>query len=186
MTTSRLTARRVETRGTSPEMSLEERSALREAIAAVREEPGRFLSEVEVPSQVFHQGERFARSAPLREQGQPCRFKMDFLYELLLRSASSAPLSDTSRAELEGWQAASKALLRYALNLLLAPQRPEFRRIRVGQELYGCAGMVQIPSPFLPPPSSAPAIMCTRLHTSCSQHSRCWNSWAIMLGERES
>lgn len=165
-------------------MTLEERAALREAITAVKEEPGRFLSEVEVPSQVFDQGKRFARSAPLREQGQPCRFKMSFLYELLLNSASSGPLSSVTYAELEGWQGASKALLRYALNLLLAPQRPEFRRIRVGQLYKQFVLKVKTaPLPFPPLPSSPPAIMCTRLHKSCSQLSRFWSSWATVLKE---
>ena len=59
-------------------------------------------------------------------KNQPYRFKMNFLYQLLQANITSRNLQE-ALGEVEGWQSACKALLRYALNLLLAPKRPDIK-----------------------------------------------------------
>ena len=102
-----------------------------EAIRGVKVAPGQQLRQVEVSLDVYQKAMEFAKWAPnFGAENQPYRFKMDFLYQLLQTNINSKTLQE-AWVEVEGWQSACKALLRYALNLLLAPKRPEFRRMKV-------------------------------------------------------
>ena len=108
------------------------RDKIVDAIRAVKINPGQHLRHVEVSQDIYKMANNFARWAPnFGPGGQPYRFKMDSLYQLLQNNISSRTLQEAPE-EVEGWQSACKALLRYALNLLLAPKRPEFRRLKVG------------------------------------------------------
>ena len=108
------------------------RDKIVDAIRAVKINPGQQLRHVEVSQDIYDMANNFARWAPnFGPGGQPYRFKMDYVYQLLQNNISSRTLQEAPE-EVEGWQSACKALLRYALNLLLAPKRPEFRRLKVG------------------------------------------------------
>ena len=107
------------------------RDVIVDAIRGVKIGPGQQLRQVEVSPDVYHKAKEFAMWAPnFGAENQPYRFKMDFLYQLLQANITSRTLQE-ALGEVEGWQSACKALLRYALNLLLAPKRPEFRRMKV-------------------------------------------------------
>ena len=107
------------------------RDVIVDAIRGVKIGPGQQLRQVEVSPDVYHKAKEFAMWAPnFGPENQPYRFKMDFLYQLLQANIDSRTLQE-ALWEVEGWQSACKALLRYALNLLLAPKRPEFRRMKV-------------------------------------------------------
>ena len=93
--------------------------------------PGQQLRRVEVSPDVYQKAKEFVKWAPnFGAESQPYRFKMDFLYQLLQTNINSKTLQE-AWGEVEGWQSACKALLRYALNLLLEPKRPEFRQLKV-------------------------------------------------------
>lgn len=118
-----------------PRSELPSRRVLRDeivdAIRGVKVGPGQQLRQVEVSPDVYQKAMEFAKWAPnFGAESQPYRFKMDFLYQLLQTNIKSKTLQE-ALGEVEGWQSACKALLRYALNLLLAPKRPEFRRMKV-------------------------------------------------------
>ena len=107
------------------------RDEIVDAIRGVKVAPGQQLRQVEVSPDVYQKAMEFAKWAPnFGAESQPYRFKMNFLYQLLQANINSKTLQEAWR-EVEGWQLACKALLRYALNLLLAPKRPEFRRMKV-------------------------------------------------------
>ena len=107
------------------------RDEIVDAIRGVKVAPGQQLRQVEVSPDVYQKAMEFAKWAPnFGAMNQPYRFKMDFLYQLLQANINSKTLQEAWE-EVEGWQLACKALLRYALNLLLAPKRPEFRRMKV-------------------------------------------------------
>ena len=108
------------------------RDDIQDAIREVKINPGQQLRHVEVSRDIYDMAKNFARWAPnFGAESQPYRFKMDFLYQLLQCNINSRSLQEAPE-DVEGWQSACKALLRYALNLLLAPKRPEFRRLKVG------------------------------------------------------
>ena len=108
------------------------RDVIVNAIRGVKIGPGQQLRQVEVSPDVYQKAKEFAMWAPnFGAENQPYRFKMEFLYQLLQTNITSRTLQE-ALGEVEGWQSACKALLRYALNLLLAPKRPEFQQIKVG------------------------------------------------------
>ena len=107
------------------------RDEIVDAIRGVKVGPGQQLRQVEVSPDVYQKAMEFAKWAPnFGAESQPYRFKMDFLYQLLQTNIKSKTLQE-AWGEVEGWQSACKALLRYALNLLLEPKRPEFRQLKV-------------------------------------------------------
>lgn len=109
-----------------------QRDDILDEISKIRVEPGKALRQVEVPKSVYAMAAEFIQWAPYRTKtGALYRLRMDFIYALLSRNCESGHLAG-AREKIEGWQAACRALLRYALNLLLAPKRPEFRRLKVG------------------------------------------------------
>ena len=109
-----------------------DRDDILDAIRGIKVKPGQALRQVEVPQNVYNMARQFATWAPnVARGGARYRFKMDFIYQLLVDNIKARTSLETSKMEIEGWQTACKALLRYALNLLLAPKRPEFRRMKV-------------------------------------------------------
>ena len=111
------------------------------AIKEIKILPGQQLRHVEVSKDIYDMANKFARWTPnFGHGGQLYRFKMDFLYQLLQNNISSRTLQEAPE-EVEGWQSACKALLRYHLNLLLAPKRPEFRRLKVGLTCVVCVSV---------------------------------------------
>ena len=117
--------------GAEPRSRRVTRDVIVDAIREVKVSPGQQLRQVEVSPDVYQKAKEFAMWAPnFGAKSQPYRFKMDFLYQLLQANITSRTLQEALE-EVEGWQSACKALLRYALNLILAPKRPEFRRMKV-------------------------------------------------------
>ena len=108
------------------------------AILAIRVGSGQPLRQVQVPPEVYELAKKFVVKAPNTLGGsEPYRFKILYrmvsgrsIYDLLIADATNIALNN-AEAKITGWQEASKVLLRYALNLLLAPKRPEFLRLKV-------------------------------------------------------
>ena len=120
---------------TEPRSRRVTRDDIVDAIRGVKVSPGQQLRQVEVSQDVYRKAKEFAKWAPnFGPENQPYRFKMNFLYQLLQANITSRNLQE-ALGEVDGWQSACKALLRYALNLLLAPKRPEFRRMKVDSSI---------------------------------------------------
>ena len=124
------------------------RDVIVDAIRIIKIGPGQQLRQVEVSPDVYQKAKEFAMGAPnFGLENQPYRFKMDFLYQLLQANITSRNLQE-ALGEVDGWQSACKALLRYALNLLLAPKRPEFRRFKVGRTVSAYCVCVCAHTPY--------------------------------------
>ena len=105
--------------------------------------PGQSLRQVVVPEVAYTVARNFLKWAPNVTVGPDnkqlaCRFKVlhylprsgESVYTLLMVDAGNTSLADASQ-KIEDWKEATKSLLRYALNLKLAPKRPEFQRMKV-------------------------------------------------------
>ena len=113
------------------------RESVLKEIKAIRVGQNQQLRQVQVPEKAYAIARVFLKWAPNFRDHDPIRFKMicrmpgnDSIYDLLIRDAGDTPLKK-AKDKLQEWQVATKALLRYALNLLLAPNRPEFLRMKV-------------------------------------------------------
>ena len=107
--------------------------------------PGQSLRQVMVPEEAYIIARNFLKWAPnitIGPDNKPlyCRFKcfyylnpsVESIYSLLVVDAGNTTLADAGQ-KIEIWKEAIKSLLRYALNLKLAPKRPEFQRMMVCQ-----------------------------------------------------
>lgn len=105
--------------------------------------PGQSLRQVMVPEVAYTIAKNFLKWAPNiifspDNTPQAYRFKVlqylpqsgESIYTLLVIDAGNTTLADASQ-KIEDWKEATKSLLRYALNLKLAPKRPEFQRMKV-------------------------------------------------------
>lgn len=82
----------------------------------------------EVGASVFEKAKRYAESC------LKCNFKTSFIYDLLATNeVEHAVTLENAKDVVQEFQAACKALLRYAINLLHSPQKMEFRRIKVSK-----------------------------------------------------
>ena len=108
-------------------------------IRRIQPQAGKNLKDVEVPHSLFH----LARDI-VNDPEASLRFSKVAVYELLLGDlkrrardpASPAALTlDNAGPVLEGWKLASTSLFRYALNLVLAPSRAEFKKMKVSKRL---------------------------------------------------
>ncbi len=106
-------------------------------IQAIRVEPGKPLRQVKVSDETYWKAKIFVLTSPIINNGKFHRFKILIklpsgrsIYELLIADAGSTTLQEAVKKITE-WQDASKSLVCYALNLLLAPKRPEFQRLKV-------------------------------------------------------
>ena len=112
-------------------------------IQAIRVEPGKPLRQVQVSDETYFKAKKFVLTSPnTLDNGSVHRFKILYrlpsgksIYDLLIADAGSTTLQDADQKITE-WQDASKSLVRYALNLLLAPKRPEFQRLKVWLSSY--------------------------------------------------
>ena len=95
------------------------------------------MRQFEPPASLYQKARDFATWAPnVTRTGYRLRFKVDIFYNLLIENTNEKEVSSLDSRTLEvvgGWQEASKALFRYALNIYLAPKRPEFKRVKVGK-----------------------------------------------------
>ena len=106
------------------------RKEIIQGIRGIQPVAGKNLRDVEVPQRLYKLAKEVAEKEPFR-----IRFKVVPVYRLLLghvrvKGQGSVALPQ-AEATLAGWQQASKALFRYALNLVLAPKRPEFKKMKV-------------------------------------------------------
>ncbi len=107
-------------------------------IQAIRVESGKPLRQVQVSEETYLKAKRFVLTSPNTLDNGSChRFKVLYrmpsgrsIYDLLMADAGSTTLQKADE-KISEWKDASKSLLRYALNLLLAPKRPEFQRLKV-------------------------------------------------------
>ena len=111
-------------------------------IQSLNVESGQSLRQVQVPESAYHIARKFLKWAPNvtvqpNSTPVPCRFKAlyymssrDSIYTLLMVDAGSTSLTD-AKQKIDEWKDATKCLLRYALNLKLAPERPELLRVKV-------------------------------------------------------
>ncbi len=99
------------------------------------------LRHVEVPEDVVAKAKKFIKRAPnqyIKDKQQSTSLRYQVLdglrgggiYELLVKDAKKIELERASDKIAE-WIEAIKHLRRYALNLMLAPKRPEFQSMKV-------------------------------------------------------
>ena len=80
---------------------------------------------LEIPKKVFDLAELFVQNVTFDSRyGQPK------VFTTLLPLCNQISLNDAI-PEVKNWQQGLKALLRYPINLLLAPNRPELKRVKV-------------------------------------------------------
>ena len=112
-----------------------DRDELVRIIRSVSVEPGQTLRQVQVPEYAYKIARNFLKSAPnevIDSNGIPATYRYNVLhrisptesiYTLLMTDAGYTDLN-AAKQKIEEWKEATKSLLRYALNLKLAPQRP--------------------------------------------------------------
>ena len=102
----------------------EDRVKISDAIKRVGDQPGA-ASNVKIPKEAYTEASNF-----LKHAGRDDRFSVgsDKVYDMLRKSIRK----ETEREELlGGWRKACESLIRYALNLFLAPRKQEYRKLRV-------------------------------------------------------
>ena len=121
----------------------EKRREIIRQIKRIQPEAGKNLKDVEVPKSLF----QLARDV-VSDPEASLRFNKVDVYELLqgdlirrARGSANAPGAtvtlDKAEPVLDGWKLASFSLFRYALNLILAPTRAEFKKMKVSCLLPG-------------------------------------------------
>ena len=113
------------------DMRNDPRRQIIQAIKKIQPQSGKHFKDIEIPKDLF----QLARTVAWYGEGDR-RFKKVPVYEILvnhIRHKGGAVCQTLTSAQpvLEGWKAASIALFRYALNLQLAPKRPEFKKMKV-------------------------------------------------------
>ncbi|CAI7993559.1 hypothetical protein GBAR_LOCUS1277, partial [Geodia barretti] len=118
----------------------EKRREIIRQIRKIQPQAGKNLKDVEVPQSLF----QLARDI-VRDPEASLRFNKVAVYELLLgdlnrrrrESANSGGVTlDKAVPVLDGWKLASISLFRYALNLVLAPNRAEFKKMKLSTSFY--------------------------------------------------
>lgn len=122
-------------------MALSRQDVTDEFRSALKGQAGRHqqLKQVQLPRGVYQLARGFTTSVPLRDvHGALVRFiSLINIYGLLSEKIGSRNVSEAEK-EIGIVQEASEALLRYPMNLLLAPNRPEFRRLSVSVSVCVC------------------------------------------------
>ncbi len=114
------------------------RQSIVDEILALKVEPGKPLRQVKVSDSTYTLAKKFVLVARnTLDDGSSYRFKIlsklssgKSIYDLLITDARSTPLAGAG-TKITEWRDAGKSLVRYTLNLLLAPNRPEFQRLKV-------------------------------------------------------
>ena len=114
------------------------RRRIEEDIKAIRVQQSQALRNVTLPEDTNKWARKFVKQAPnvsphrpATEPSSPLRYETFRVYRLLTDSAGDESVLNAEKV-FGDWQVAVKNLLRYALNLLLAPKRPELQTIKVG------------------------------------------------------
>ena len=108
------------------------RGEIFDLVRETRFQPNQNLRDVKLPEDVYRKADCFTKSDVEHHQYFSVLDKLEggSIYELLKRAADDSSLE---AYDLVGdWIEAFGNLLRYALNLLVAPNRPELKRIKVG------------------------------------------------------
>lgn len=121
-----------------------DRDELVRIIRSVSVEPGQTLRQVQVPEYAYKIARNFLKWAPneaIGPNGIPAPYRYNVLHRIsptesiytLLMMDAGYTVADHAAAKqkIDEWKEATKSLLRYALNLKLAPKRPEFQRMKV-------------------------------------------------------
>ena len=113
------------------ERAKEKRKKIFREIKKIQPEAGKNLKDLRIPQSLYEQ----ARSVAGEEAPQ-FRFTKVPVYGLLVdhiryKYGEAAVGLTAAGPVLEGWKVASVALFRYALNLILAPKRAEFKKMKV-------------------------------------------------------
>ena len=83
------------------------------------------LTDLEIPKNVFDLAEVFVQKVNFG-----LRYSQPRVFTTLLPLCNHLSLTEAI-PEVKSWQQGLKALLRYPINLLLAPNRPELKRVKV-------------------------------------------------------
>lgn len=120
-----------------PQELCDQRKSIVESIRCIRVEPFKTFRQVEVSESTNSTAKTFVKSAPNVYGGNYLRYNVLYsldagcsIYELLARDAGEATVLQADQ-KFQDWEEALNHLRRYALNLLLAPRRPEFQSIKV-------------------------------------------------------
>lgn len=124
---------------------LHERIVIVESIRDIQVGQSQALRHVQVPEAVINKARKFIKRAPnaILFNNEWLYLRYDLLcsigdsggiYDLLERDAGDMSV-ERAGEKMTDWLEAVKSLLRYALNLLLAPNRPEFQTIKVKHTL---------------------------------------------------
>ena len=127
---------------------LDDRSKIVKSIRSIPVESSKSFRQVEVSESTVLSAKKFVKSAPnvCEMEGRYVSLRYGVLYsmdgdgsiyELLSRDAGEATVLQADQ-KIQDWEDAIHHLERYALNLLLAPKRPEFQSIKVGTVLLLC------------------------------------------------
>ena len=121
------------TKQPQPKSEKDKRWEIINEIKKIQPEAGKNLKDLKIPETLYHLAGDVAKTKPVDK-----RFKKVPVYELLVEHIRYKGSIDggvialrNAGPTLEGWKAASNALFRYALNLVLAPKRPEFKKMKV-------------------------------------------------------
>lgn len=117
------------------DMRKDPRRKIIQEIKKIQPQAGKHFKDLKIPDVLLQEAGNVARK---EEAGR--RFKKVPVYELLvehIRHKGGADCETLTKSQpvLEGWKTASIALFRYALNLQLAPKRPEFKKMKVRNSL---------------------------------------------------
>lgn len=93
------------------------------------------LKQVQLPLQVYEAAHRFTTNVPT-QNGTLMRYAVLHMLSSIVKSAMKDKDLSGDPPEISSLQEASKALLRIPMNLLLAPNRPEFKRLKVCVDVY--------------------------------------------------
>ena len=102
-------------------------SLLRESVVSIQSTEKQ-LADLVIPPSLYELARNFVEITEFER-----RYHNTQVFILLLEA--SIEILDEGEAELRKWREGLKALLRYPLNLLVAPNRPELKRIKVRMHL---------------------------------------------------
>lgn len=95
-------------------------------IRQIQPQAGKNLKDLEVPQHLFDLAKKL-----VHDNDAGLRFNKVDVYGLLLGHLGRLKVSVAVSSILDGWKLASVSLFRYAVNLLLAPNRVEFKKMKV-------------------------------------------------------
>ena len=107
----------------------EKRRRIIQHVKKIQPEAGKNLKDLEVPTSLYELAKAVANDSE-----PSVRFKKVDVYSLLmadLQRRTSRGIKVSEAEVMKGWKVATMALFRYALNLILAPKRVEFKKMKV-------------------------------------------------------